>query len=176
MKKTFKFIFAFLGLMFSFLIVQNVSADTYAPQNRVELPLAIEVDQSVTKEFVDSNGENNQVTITKIEDSSNTSFRAAWEYVSAQKAASGTYKVSYKRGVFNAGFTVKMDTRNITSAYDLWYRHAVGTNSANLSLESNKRATAYFQFQASVPWLNGPSWNGALRAQVDADHLVTYVM
>ncbi|MGV3078565.1 hypothetical protein, partial [Streptococcus pluranimalium] len=69
-----------------------------------------------------------------------------------------------------------MDTRNIKRAYYFWYRHALGTNSANLSLESNKRATAYFQFQASLPWLNGPSWNGALRVQVDAYHLVTCVM
>ncbi|MGV3007375.1 hypothetical protein, partial [Streptococcus pluranimalium] len=82
----------------------------------------------------------------------------------------------FKRCVLNVGFTVKKVIRNIPSAYDLWYRNAVGTNSANLSLERNKRETAYFQFQASVPWLTGPSWNGPLSAQVDADPLVTYVM
>ena len=137
--------------------------------------LVMKVGDSATQVFTDNSGQENVITVTKVADKPRTSFRSAWEQVYSEKANSGTYYISYKRGIFNCGFYITIDTRNITSAYDLWYFHLVGTNSANLVHESNRRATAYFTFQLSVPWINGPTWNGALRAELDADYLVTLV-
>ena len=88
-----------------------------------------------------------------------TGIRPLWDNVSSEKPPNGTYRISYYNGVFNCSFYITISDRNITSAYDLWYFHLVGTDSANLVHEAIG-ATAYFAFHASIPWVNGPSWNG----------------
>lgn len=163
----------FLG--FFYLTQGTVSADGFENSIQVQAPLTMEVGESVSQTVVDDEFGQGVITITKIDDGEEDVIRPAWEQVAAQKASNSTYHINYVRGVINCGFYITINTRNITRAYDLWYRNLVGTSSASLVLESNRQATAYFQFQASVPWINGPSWNGALRARLDADYLVTMV-
>lgn len=156
--------------------ISNVAyADVEKNDNEVRASLNMRVGESVAKEFIDSDGEKNIITVTKVSEQPVIQFRSAWGQVHAEKANNGTYHINYVRGVYNCGFYIDIDTRVITDAYDLWYTHLVGVNSANLVREGTRQATAYFEFQGAIPWINGPSWDGALRATLDADYLVTYV-
>ena len=178
MKKNFMIFLTTVASLLFLTTFSTTKADENIDNNgsyETRTSLVMKVGDSSTQVFTDNSGQENAVTVTKVADRPRTSFRSAWEQVYSEKANSGTYYISYKRGIFNCGFYITIDTRNITSAYDLWYFHLVGTNSANLVHESNRRATAYFTFQLSVPWINGPTWNGALRAELDADYLVTLV-
>ena len=178
MKKNFMIFLTAVASLLLLTTFSTTKADENIDNNgsyETRTSLVMKVGDSATQVFTDNSGQENVVTVTKLADRPRTSFRSAWEQVYSEKANSGTYYISYKRGIFNCGFYITIDTRNITSAYDLWYFHLVGTNSANLVHESNRRATAYFTFQLSVPWINGLTWNGALRAELDADYLVTLV-
>ena len=179
MKKNFMIFLTAVASLLFLTTFSTTKADENIDNNgsyETRTSLVMKVGDSATQVFTDNSGQENVVTVTKVADRPRTSFRSAWEQVYSEKANSGTYYISYKRGIFNCGFYITIDTRNITSAYDLWYFHLVGTDSANLVHESNRRATAYFTFQLGVSWINGPTWNGALRAQLDADYLVTMVM
>lgn len=178
MKKNFMI---FLTVIASLLFLTTFST-TKADENidntgsyEARTSLVMKVGDSATQVFTDNSGQKNVVTITKVADIPQTGIRSSWAPVSSQKASSGTYHINYIRGIFNCGFYITINNRNITSAYDLWYFNLTGTNSANLVHESNRRATAYFTFQGGIPWINGPSWDGALRAELDADYLVTLV-
>ena len=178
MKKNFMIFLTVVASLLLLTTFLTTKADENIDNNgsyETRTSLVMKVGDSATQVFTDNSGQENVVTVTKAADRPRTSFRSAWEQVYSEKANSGTYYISYKRGIFNCGFYITIDTRNITSAYDLWYFHLVGTDSANLVHESNRRATAYFTFQLGVPWINGPTWNGALRAELDADYLVTLV-
>ena len=179
MKKNFMIFLTAVASLLLLTTFSTTKADENIDNNgsyETRTSLVMKVGDSATQVFTDNSGQENVVTVTKVADRPRTSFRSAWEQVYSEKASNGTYHISYKRGIFNCGFYITIDTRNITSAYDLWYFHLVGTDSANLVHESNRRATAYFTFQLGVPWINGPTWNGALRAELDADYLVTLVM
>lgn len=178
MKKNFMIFLTAVASLLLLTTFSTTKADENIDNNgsyETRTSLVMKVGDSATQVFTDNSGQENVITVTKVADRPRTSFRSAWEQVYSEKANSGTYYISYKRAVFNCGFYITIDTRNITSAYDLWYFHLVGTDSTNLVHESNRRATAYFTFQLGVPWINGPTWNGALRAELDADYLVTLV-
>ncbi|MBF0776378.1 hypothetical protein BVE84_09665 [Streptococcus azizii] len=173
MKKILVSIFAVLLVFLG--VHKTAYADVERSDTTVRASLNMKVGDSVSKEFIDSFGEKNTIVVTKVSEPSVKEFRSAWGQVHAEKANNGTYHINYIRGFYNCGFYININTRTITDAYDLWYNHFVGVNSANLVREGTRQATAYFEFQASTPWINGPSWNGALRASLDADYLVTYV-
>lgn len=179
MKKNFMIFLTVIASLLFLTTFSTTKADENVDNNgghEVRTSLVMKVGDSATQVFTDKSGQKNVVTVTKVADEPQTGIRPLWDYVSGEKANNGTYSISYYTGVFNCSFYITINTRNITSAYDLWYLHLVGTDSANLVHESNRRATAYFTFHASIPWINGPSWNGALRAQLDADYLVVLVM
>ncbi|WP_028274941.1 DUF5626 family protein [Atopococcus tabaci] len=78
-----------------------------------------------------------------------------------------TYEIS---GNFNvvgwASFKVDIVDGYITRAYDGSYYFAVGST-ANLSIDNGGNEANYnFDFATSLPWVNGPSWNGKLRARL----------
>lgn len=178
MKKNFMIFLTVIASLLFLTTFSTTKADENIDNNggyEVRTSLVMKVGDSATQVFTDKSGQKNVVTVTKVADGPQTGITPLWDYVHSEKASNGTYHVNYIRGVFNCGFYITIDTRNITSAYDLWYFNLTGTNSANLVHENNRRATAYFTFQGSIPWINGPSWSGALRAQLDADHLVTMV-
>ena len=179
MKKNFMIFLTVIASLLFLTTFSTTKADENIDNNggyEVRTSLVMKVGDSATQVFTDKSGQKNVVTVTKVADEPQTGIRPLWDYVSGEKAHNGTYRIGYYTGVFNCSFYITIDTRNITRAYNLWYFHLVGTNSANLVHESNRRATAYFTFQASLPWINGPSWSGALRAELDADYLVTWVM
>lgn len=178
MKKNFMIFLTAVASLLFLTTFSTTKADENIDNNgsyETRTSLVMKVGDSATQVFTDNSGQENVITITKVADGPRTGFRSAWNQISSQKASNGTYHINYRNGVFNCGFYITIETRNITSAYDLWYFHLAGVNSANLVHESNRRATAYFTFQLSVPLINGPTWNGALRAQLDADYLITQV-
>ena len=179
MKKNFMIFLTVIASLLFLTTFSTTKADENIDNNgghEVRTSLVMKVGDSATQVFTDKSGQKNVVTVTKVADEPQTGIRPLWDYVFGEKAHDGTYSISYYTGVFNCSFYITISTRSITRAYNLWYFHLVGTDSANLVHESNRRATAYFAFHASIPWINGPSWNGALRAELDADYLVTWVM
>lgn len=171
MKKFLKLLFILSVIPLANLFTSTVLADSKEVSTNFT---TMKVGEVVSEDIINEDGQKGTIVITKVSEDTGPTFRS-FLHVSNQQAGNGTYHINYVRGVFNCGFYVRIDTRNITSAYGLWYFHIPGVNSADLRHESNRQATAYFQFQASIPFVNGPSWNGALRARLDADQLVTLV-
>ncbi|WP_374965240.1 DUF5626 family protein [Lysinibacillus sp. RS5] len=89
------------------------------------------------------------------------------------RASNGTYKAYWYSGVANAHFYFTVSNNKITQVYDGWHLF-VGTSvkSANLTLDSSKQATYYFEFGTPI-WDFG-GWNGWLRAKIDNNNNVKY--
>lgn len=163
MKKIFKAISLLtLFLGFFYLTQGTVSADDFENSIQVQAPLTMEVGESVSQTVVDDEFGQGTITVTKVAEDS--VMYPAWTYVHAETARNGTFHINYVRGVYNCGFYITIQNNKITRAYDLWYAHVIGVTSASLTRDNDRTATAYFQFQAAIPFVNGPSWNGALRA------------
>lgn len=151
-----------------------IAETTNVQETHVELPLLTKAGESITKEIVTSSGEVATVTITKTKDAPKIGFRSAWEHVHSEAANNGSYHVNYIRGVYNVGFHIDINDKKITSAYDLWYLNLPG-GEGDLVQDNSTTATANFKFNAAIPFINGPSWTGALRAQIVDGQLVTTV-
>lgn len=85
-----------------------------------------------------------------------------------------TYRISANFNVVEwANFKVDVYNGVITRAYEGNYYFMVGTT-ANLGVQNNGLEAVYhFDFAASIPWVNGPAWNGALRARFGGVRLNT---
>lgn len=113
------------------------------------------------------NGEDITISVKKIKNiSSGYSGFRSWHYDYSLGSGDGTYEIYVYRVVVEAGFTVDINHGMITSAYDPHYYSLIGISSANLVHESSWKATYYLNFSAAIPWLNGPSWTGAVRAEI----------
>lgn len=171
----FKFMSLSLVLLgLGMLFVSNVVSADQVTENQSKVALSIPLNEiktgeAVSKEVVMPDGQKANITVTK--ESGGTAFRSVT--LGSEKVSNGTYKVHVVWGVVNAGFSVDIDTRNITRAYGLWYYNFAST-SAKLIRASNKRAYAEFQLEHALPLFGGPSYNLTLEAVMDADHLVTY--
>lgn len=141
----------------------------------VEIPKLEKVGMTYETEVTLANGETAKIEVTKVSDGApeySTRWFSHWH--TRKNVGNGTYHVNVILLASNAGFYIDVHNKRITAAYDPWFLHAVGSTS-NLAHEGDSQATLYFNFQASVPWLNGPSWTGAVRARIENGNLVTYV-
>ena len=113
------------------------------------------------------NDEDITISVKKIKNiSSGYSGFRSWYYDYSLGSGDGTYEINIYRLHATAGFTVDINHGMITSAYDSHYFSIVGVSSANLVHESSWQATYYLNFAAAVPFVNGPSWTGAIRAKI----------
>ena len=113
------------------------------------------------------NDEDITISVKKIKNiSSGYSGFRSWQYDYSLGSGDGTYEISVNRILAVVGFTVDINHRMITSAYDPHYTSVFGISSANLVHESSWKATYYLNFSAAVPFINGPSWTGAVRALI----------
>lgn len=113
----------------------------------------------------------NETAVVGLEMISNPTARATLG--SATRAVNGTYKAYWYSGVANASFRFTVNNNTITSVFDPWYLFVgVSVKSANLTLESPKQATYYFDFGTPI-WDFG-GWNGWLRAKIDSNNKINY--
>lgn len=171
-----KFLIAILAFIGAFFVLSGnlVQADDFDNAIANEIPRLQYVGDSHTEEFTTATGEKGTITVTKIEEGEpEISFR--WlHWHTRSNVSNGTYNVNVILGASNAGFTVTVNNKRITRAYDPWYFHIVAS-SATLTLDSSTQATYNINFSASIPWLGGPSWSGGVRARIENGALVTYV-
>ena len=113
------------------------------------------------------NDEDITISVKKIKNiSSGYSGFRSFHYEYSLGSGDGTYEISVNRILAEAGFTVDINHRMITSAYDPHYTSLIGISSANLVHETSWQATYYLTFSAAVPIINGPNWTGAIRAEI----------
>lgn len=113
------------------------------------------------------NDEDITISVKKIKNinSGYSGFRS-WDYEYSLGSGDGTYEINVSKLHTKAGFTVDINHGMITSAYEPHYISIFGISSANLVHENSWKATYYLNFAAAIPWLNGPSWTGAVRAEI----------
>lgn len=143
---------------------------------KTEIPILNSVGDSYTEEIVSENGEKGYITVTKIDGDDDFLIRPSFwlKWHTRPNVANGTYNVNVTWGVTNAKFNATIHNKKITRVFDPWHFHIVGS-SGTLTRDSDTQATYYFQFNMSVPWINGPSWTGGIRAKIENGALVTYV-
>lgn len=173
-----------MGLIATGIMVPNVSAsedDNVAEANieksteeNINLEHAIAIPylnngESYTDTIQSPAGEEFTITIKKLsgEESLVTPYWGESSPKSVPMSGTHTYEIS---GNFNvtgsASFIVDITDGLITRAYDGQYSFIVGATS-NLTIDNGGIQANYnFDFSASVPWINGPSWNGTLRARL----------
>ncbi|WP_438733208.1 DUF5626 family protein [Enterococcus sp. DIV1314a] len=83
----------------------------------------------------------------------------------------GTYKINVVTGICNAGSTIKVSNKKITSAYNQWMNgFAPGISiSDSLAKVSSTQATYYMDFS-----MVGVFWSSGVCAKIQSGNLVTY--
>lgn len=142
----------------------------------IEIPKLSE-GESFSQEIVMADGQTGIMEVTLVEEyqedetDSITLYAIPWH--TRKDVTNGVYNVNVVAGVYNAGFKINVKNKNIVSAYDPWMFNLVGST-GNLVLDNSKQATYEMDFNASIPWINGPAWTGGVRAKIEGSNLVTY--
>lgn len=84
------------------------------------------------------------------------------------RVSNGSHKIVADGIGWHVQFYINTKNNNITSAHDLSYSIMMPVASRSLSRDSNKRATAHFDFNTPV-W-NILSWNGWVRATINGSN------
>ena len=147
------------------VVQTNVTVETEKKLADVDVShLSVGETKTVTSQV---NGEDVTISVKKIKSANSgySGFRS-WQYDFSLGSGDGTYEVSVHRIHAEAGFSVDVRRGMIWNAYDPYYSSIFGITYANLVHENSWQATYYLGFSAAIPWINGPSWSGAVRAKI----------
>lgn len=145
-------------------------------QTVFEVPRLAEGETAV-QEITSPSGEQGEIQVTLVQEDEEQEtptiqpFLTKWH--TRNNVKNGTYNVNVVWGITNAGFKINVSNKRITRAYDPWHFHLVGAT-GTLRLDSSVQATYNINFNMSIPWINGPSWTGFVRARIENGNLVTY--
>ena len=147
------------------VVQTNVTVETEKKLADVDVSnLSVGETKTITSQV---NGEELTISVKKIKSANSgySGFRS-WNYNYSLGSGDGTYEVNVYRLHAQAGFSVDVSRGMIWNAYDPHYSSIFGISSANLVHENSWQATYYLNFSAAIPWINGPSWSGAVRANI----------
>lgn len=165
-----------LVFCFSFFTIAQRSAYAVEVGNNditTQIPTLKKAGESYSSNFKTATGEVGTITVTKVADGE-PEITSRWIFWNIQpNVTNGTYHINVVLGVTNAGFTITVNNKKITSAYDPWYAHISGS-SATLTLDSDTKATYNINFNLAIPLIGGPSWSGGVQARIENGALVTY--
>lgn len=185
LKKIITLVFGLI-VAISFISFSNPSfalADTNQNvQSSFEVPVMNE-GETVSQKIISPSGEEGEIQVTLVDEYEEQGNIGTSEVPKIQALAikwhtrpnvkNGTYNINVVMGATNAGFKVNISNKRITKAYDPWRFNLMGST-GNLTLDSSTQATYDMDFNMSVPWVNGPSWTGYVRAKIENGNLVTY--
>lgn len=151
----------------------EISTPQISPSDDTNIIPTLALNQSHIQTISLEYGEEAKIIVTKIEEGE-PELQLRWSHWHTRNnITNGTYKINVIFGLNNAGFTIRVNNRNITSAYDQWFV-SVYQATSSLRLNNSKQATLSLTFTASIPWIGGPSWTGGVRAKIEGSKLVTY--
>jgi|GEM_PF-6415764 hypothetical protein len=151
------------------VVQTNVTVETEKKLADVDVSnLSVGETKTITSQV---NGEELTISVKKIKSANSgySGFRS-WNYNYSLGSGDGTYEVNVYRLHAQAGFSVDVSRGMIWNAYDPHYSSIFGISSANLVHENSWQATYYLNFSAAIPWINGPSWSGAVRAKIGSSN------